>query len=179
MISLPILHFNDVYRVRPFKLVPTSPDTIDVSQWAAMVNDVRDKWQQRPDGKREGLLLFSGDVFAPSTESSVTRGSHMVWCSLQCLPLESIRSPLRVPGARHERDRSGRLPHRYLYNPNAHEHLSLTRLQATMILISVSSGGRVLSGQLLILSRSAGYPHLTSLLLDSTYVSLGSMPPRL
>ena len=29
-------------------------------------------------GKREGLVLFSGDLFSPSTESSVTRGSHMV-----------------------------------------------------------------------------------------------------
>ncbi|KAI0928269.1 hypothetical protein AcW1_005566 [Taiwanofungus camphoratus] len=78
MTVLSILHFNDVYRVQPFKLSPKSPDTIDVTQWAAMLDDLRDQWPQRPDGKRDGLVLFSGDVFSPSVESSVTRGSHMV-----------------------------------------------------------------------------------------------------
>ncbi|KAH8107148.1 Metallo-dependent phosphatase [Cristinia sonorae] len=78
MVSLPILHFNDVYRVQPFKLTPSSKGTIDVTQFAAMLNDARDQWPERPDGHRDGLVLFSGDVFSPSTESSVTRGSHMV-----------------------------------------------------------------------------------------------------
>ena len=78
MVSVPILHFNDVYRVQPFKFIPTSPETIDVTQFAAMLDDLRDQWSDREDGKKEGLVLFSGDVFAPSVESSVTRGSHMV-----------------------------------------------------------------------------------------------------
>ena len=78
MATLNLLHFNDVYRVQPFKLNPKSPETIDVTQWASMLDDVRDQWPQRPDGKRDGLVLFSGDVFSPSVESSVTRGSHMV-----------------------------------------------------------------------------------------------------
>ncbi|KAI0085451.1 Metallo-dependent phosphatase [Irpex rosettiformis] len=78
MTSIPILHFNDVYRVQPFKFTPTSKETIDVTQWLAMLDDVRESWPSRDDGKRDGLVLFSGDIFAPSTESSVTRGSHMV-----------------------------------------------------------------------------------------------------
>ncbi|KAH9901135.1 Metallo-dependent phosphatase [Cubamyces lactineus] len=78
MITLNLLHFNDVYRVQPFKVHPKSPETIDVTQWAAMLDDIRDQWSLRPDGKRDGLVLFSGDVFSPSVESSVTRGSHMV-----------------------------------------------------------------------------------------------------
>ncbi|KAL4253855.1 5'-nucleotidase family protein [Abortiporus biennis] len=78
MVSLPIAHFNDVYRVQPFKVVPTKPETIDVTQFAAMLDDVYEGWTPREDGKREGLVLFSGDVFSPSVESSVTRGSHMV-----------------------------------------------------------------------------------------------------
>ncbi|KAI0807271.1 Metallo-dependent phosphatase [Fomes fomentarius] len=78
MSTLKIAHFNDVYRVQPFKLSSKSPETIDVTQWAAMLDDVREKWPERPDGKRDGLVLFSGDVFSPSVESSVTRGSHMV-----------------------------------------------------------------------------------------------------
>ncbi|KAI0670630.1 Metallo-dependent phosphatase [Trametes maxima] len=76
--TLNLLHFNDVYRVQPFKLRPKSPETIDVTQWTAMLDDVQGKWPERSDGKREGLVLFSGDVFSPSVESSVTRGSHMV-----------------------------------------------------------------------------------------------------
>ena len=83
MVTLPVLHFNDVYRVQPFKASPHSTGTIDVTQWAAMLEDVRDTWPERTDGKRDGLVLFSGDVFAPSTESSVTRGSHMVCHELE------------------------------------------------------------------------------------------------
>lgn len=75
---LPIIHFNDVYRVQPFKVDPKSSETIDVTQFAAMLDDVRDSWAQRQDGARDGLVLFSGDVFSPSVESSVSRGSHMV-----------------------------------------------------------------------------------------------------
>ncbi|KAH9484179.1 Trifunctional nucleotide phosphoesterase protein YfkN [Psilocybe cubensis] len=75
-ITLPILHFNDVYRVTPQKISRT--ESIDVTQFAALVDDIRNNWPNRPDGKKDGLLLFSGDVFSPSVESSVTRGSHMV-----------------------------------------------------------------------------------------------------
>lgn len=78
MTSLPIAHFNDVYRTRPFKYDPQSPETIDVTQFAATLDDVHDGWHRREDGSRDGLVLFSGDVFSPSVESSVTRGSHMV-----------------------------------------------------------------------------------------------------
>ncbi|KAF8184960.1 Metallo-dependent phosphatase-like protein [Mycena galopus ATCC 62051] len=76
--SLNILHFNDVYRCAPQKLAPNSPDTIDVTQFGALLDSLRAQWNELPDGKRDGLVLFSGDVFSPSVESSVTRGSHMV-----------------------------------------------------------------------------------------------------
>lgn len=78
MSQLPILHWNDVYRVRPQKISPTSSETIDVTQFAGLLDDIRDQWPLRDDGKRDGLSLFSGDVFSPSVDSSVTRGSHMV-----------------------------------------------------------------------------------------------------
>ncbi|KAF7359391.1 Trifunctional nucleotide phosphoesterase protein YfkN [Mycena sanguinolenta] len=76
--SLNILHFNDVYRCAPQKLAPNSPDTIDVTQFGALLDGLRAQWKELPDGTRDGLVLFSGDVFSPSVESSVTRGSHMV-----------------------------------------------------------------------------------------------------
>lgn len=78
MSQLPILHWNDVYRVRPQKISPTSSETIDVTQFAGLLDDIRNQWPLRDDGQRDGLSLFSGDVFSPSVDSSVTRGSHMV-----------------------------------------------------------------------------------------------------
>lgn len=77
--SIPLLHFNDAYRVQPQKLSSKSPDAIDVTQFAQMVSDIRDSWGE---SSKEGLVLFSGDLFAPSVESSVTRGTHMVCISL-------------------------------------------------------------------------------------------------
>ncbi|KAF5391758.1 hypothetical protein D9757_001710 [Collybiopsis confluens] len=70
--TLHIAHFNDVYRVGLQKLSSHSLDTIDVTQFAAGLQDIRERWSG------DGLVLFSGDVFSPSVESSVTRGSHMV-----------------------------------------------------------------------------------------------------
>jgi len=84
MQQLPILHWNDVYRVTPQKIFPGSNETIDVTQFAVLLNDIRDRWASRPDGRRDGLALFSGDLFSPSVESSVTRGSHMV-CWTSCV----------------------------------------------------------------------------------------------
>ena len=78
MFKLPILHWNDAYRVSPQKISPNSGGTIDVTQFGALLHDIREQWPDLPDGKKDGLVLFSGDVFSPSIESSVTRGSHMV-----------------------------------------------------------------------------------------------------
>ena len=76
--TLCLLHFNDVYRVTPQKISSNPLETIDVTQFTALLHDLRDQWDLRDDGNRDGLVLFSGDVFSPSIESSVTRGSHMV-----------------------------------------------------------------------------------------------------
>jgi hypothetical protein len=75
MTRLSLIHFNDVYRVQPQKLSSRSPETIDVTQFAALLDDIRDSWANQ---SKDGLVLFSGDLFSPSVESSVTRGSHMV-----------------------------------------------------------------------------------------------------
>ncbi|OAX31679.1 Metallo-dependent phosphatase [Rhizopogon vinicolor AM-OR11-026] len=72
-----ITHFNDVYRVTAQKFSKSSSETINVSNFGGLLNSVRAQWETRPDGKKEGLTLFSGDAFSPSMESSVTRGSHM------------------------------------------------------------------------------------------------------
>ncbi|KAH8829650.1 Metallo-dependent phosphatase-like protein [Flagelloscypha sp. PMI_526] len=72
--KLSILHWNDVYRVGPQKLDPKSSETIDVTQFAQQLIDRRAQWSE----DTAGLSLFSGDLFSPSVETSVTRGSHMV-----------------------------------------------------------------------------------------------------
>ncbi|KAF8582061.1 Metallo-dependent phosphatase [Ramaria rubella] len=67
--SLRIFHFNDVYRVTPQKLPSGS---ISVTQFAHLLETLSSTNDATP------LLLFSGDVFSPSIESTITRGSHMV-----------------------------------------------------------------------------------------------------
>ncbi|KIJ34629.1 hypothetical protein M422DRAFT_213016 [Sphaerobolus stellatus SS14] len=67
--SLRILHFNDVYRVTPQK---TPQGNISVTQFAQLLSSRANATQER------ALVLFSGDAFSPSVESTVTRGSHMV-----------------------------------------------------------------------------------------------------
>ena len=88
--TLSILHFNDVYRVTPQKISSNPLETIDVTQFTALLHDLRDQWALREDGNRDGLVLFSGDVFSPSIESSVTRGSHMVIFAVYYSTLVSI-----------------------------------------------------------------------------------------
>lgn len=77
MSQLSIVHWNDVYRISPQKVSPDGA-TVDVTQFAAVLDDIRRKWAVRPDGARDGISLFSGDLFSPSLEGTVTRGSHMV-----------------------------------------------------------------------------------------------------
>lgn len=101
---LPILHFNDVYRVT--QTSRAMGGTITADQFAAKISALRGAWGEESrsldflvaqDGQEKrrkdqqpllGLVLFSGDVFNPSIESSVTRGEHMVdvlnACSIDC-----------------------------------------------------------------------------------------------
>lgn len=97
--SLRLLHFNDgifhvlsterktqtnirtvqVYRVTPQK---TSSGTISVSQFAYLLSSLTSKASPPSvpgtEAPEKPLLFFSGDVFSPSVESTITRGSHMV-----------------------------------------------------------------------------------------------------
>ncbi|KAG8923518.1 hypothetical protein FRC00_006158 [Tulasnella sp. 408] len=72
---LNLVHFNDVYRVTPQK-VPGTSGKIDVTQFAELLDSIRNSWPKTTttqDAKtvEDGLVLFSGDVFSPSIESSV------------------------------------------------------------------------------------------------------------
>lgn len=87
-VNLPLLAFNDVYRVKqrwvaqpgsPADPKATAESEIRVGQFAKLVESFRDRWPtQAGTDTKDGLFLFAGDVFSPSVESSVTRGSHMV-----------------------------------------------------------------------------------------------------
>lgn len=77
---LNIAHFNDVYQVSDQKIhVNNQAETINVNKFATLLTDITAKWHSTGDDKsKNGLIVFSGDLFSPSVESSVTRGNHMV-----------------------------------------------------------------------------------------------------
>lgn len=73
-----------------------SDSLLGADQFAAKINEIRQTWQEEgqecqrsvPSSPfewaehqkrdRNGLCIFSGDLFNPSVESSITRGAHMV-----------------------------------------------------------------------------------------------------
>lgn len=73
-----------------------SEKALGADQFAAKINAIRETWGekdqqcQRPvpsepfawdehaKRDRKGLCVFSGDLYNPSVESSITRGAHMV-----------------------------------------------------------------------------------------------------
>ncbi|KAK4156079.1 Metallo-dependent phosphatase-like protein [Chaetomidium leptoderma] len=70
--DLRILHYNDVYHLDPSSAEPVG----GIGRFVTVCNEYRDA--ERFQGQPELVTLFSGDVFNPSLESSVTKGSHMV-----------------------------------------------------------------------------------------------------
>ncbi|CCF53628.1 related to 5`-nucleotidase precursor [Ustilago hordei] len=101
-ITIPIIHFNDIYRVR--QKDKKTGGTIGADQFAAKIQSIRQSWGELSNlsnlppppssssnlgtsrdwsahsnsRERKGLVLFSGDLYSPSVESSVTRGTHLV-----------------------------------------------------------------------------------------------------
>jgi 5'-nucleotidase len=74
---LNIAHFNDVYQVSDQKIhIGSQEETIDVTKFATLLDNITVKWKR--SDVSNGLIIFSGDLFSPSTESSITRGRHMV-----------------------------------------------------------------------------------------------------
>lgn len=81
MTLVPLLHCNDVYRVTQ---TDSKGNKIGADQFAYKVQKLREQWpktikdESQDSNQKDGLMLFSGDVFSPSVESSVTRGVHMI-----------------------------------------------------------------------------------------------------
>lgn len=69
-----LLHFNDVYHLDASSAEPVG----GISRFMTAVNEYRNDERYQGKGKPELVTLFSGDVFNPSLESSITKGSHMV-----------------------------------------------------------------------------------------------------
>lgn len=78
MSKLSICHFNDVYRVTPQKVSPTSSETIDVTQFAAMLDGIREQWPERADGKRDGEFALV-DVTETLSDHSFNRACIIFW----------------------------------------------------------------------------------------------------
>ncbi|KAL2267945.1 hypothetical protein VTJ83DRAFT_5222 [Remersonia thermophila] len=70
--DLRILHFNDVYHLDSSSSEPAG----GVARFVSVCKEYRDA--DRFQGQPRLVTLFSGDVFNPSLESSITKGSHMV-----------------------------------------------------------------------------------------------------
>ncbi|KAB5588409.1 hypothetical protein CTheo_8146 [Ceratobasidium theobromae] len=104
--KLQVIHFNDVYQLtRPKlkadkenenKLVPDmkvidpkgniSDTSSHIILFYEKIKSIRDKWEENSSNEPEGLVLFSGDLFSPSVESSVTCGSNMVHLMNEIVP---------------------------------------------------------------------------------------------
>lgn len=86
-VRIPILHANDVYRVRQKVSTPDGPKDYYADQFVSRAHAVRSQWPSAASGQADdlpGLSLFSGDVFNPSVESVITRGEHMI-CVLNAI----------------------------------------------------------------------------------------------
>ncbi|KAJ5884647.1 hypothetical protein N7495_009157 [Penicillium taxi] len=70
--DLRLLHYNDVYHVSSGSAEPIG----GISRFQSIVNYYRS--DQRFADQPDILTFFSGDVFNPSIESTVTKGKHMV-----------------------------------------------------------------------------------------------------
>ncbi|KAI9737446.1 MAG: hypothetical protein M1834_009600 [Cirrosporium novae-zelandiae] len=70
--DLRLVHFNDVYHVEAGSAEPVG----GVARFQSLINHY--KADAKFAGQPELLTFFSGDVFNPSLESSVTKGRHMV-----------------------------------------------------------------------------------------------------
>ncbi|KAJ3576504.1 hypothetical protein NP233_g387 [Leucocoprinus birnbaumii] len=71
--TLNIAHFNDVYRISEHDHRQTK-ESVDVTKFASLLNDITSEWD---GGNQSGITVFSGDLFFPSRESSLSRGGHM------------------------------------------------------------------------------------------------------
>lgn len=131
-----------------------------------MLDNIRDQWPTLQDGTKDGLSLFSGDVFSPSVESSVTRGSHMVCLSF---PLKYVIH-LLILGPNHEWTCPRRISHGYLHPSSKIDwQCSSFVSKETTILISVcrNDNSDAFSPHVFAL---LGYPHLSKLIKDTTFV---------
>ena len=68
MRKIQILHFNDVYHLSPRKSEPVG----GAARFATVIKEFRAKY-----GPDSSCVLFSGDLFNPSVESSISKGKHM------------------------------------------------------------------------------------------------------
>ncbi|KAH6612832.1 Metallo-dependent phosphatase-like protein [Chaetomium sp. MPI-SDFR-AT-0129] len=67
-----LLHYNDVYHLDPSSAEPAG----GVARFITVCKEYREA--DRFKGQPDLVTLFSGDVFNPSLESSITKGRHMV-----------------------------------------------------------------------------------------------------
>ena len=69
--DLRLLHYNDVYHLDPASAEPVG----GISRFITVCKEYQEA--KRFQGQSKLLTLFSGDVFNPSLESSITKGAYL------------------------------------------------------------------------------------------------------
>ncbi|KAI0241879.1 hypothetical protein L0F63_004273 [Massospora cicadina] len=69
-----ILHFNDVYHIEEGRVEPVGGAARFKGELSRVFSTLK---RDAPLSTDEPLVLFSGDAFNPSTQSTITKGSHM------------------------------------------------------------------------------------------------------
>lgn len=92
-----LIHYNDVYHIDSSSSEPVG----GVARFVSMCKEYRDGQQFK--GQPDVVTLFSGDVFNPSLESSVTKGSSQHLVPFSWKELTFSREP-HGPPSQHDRD---------------------------------------------------------------------------
>lgn len=82
--DLRLVHYNDVYHLDPSSAEPVG----GAARFVTLVNEYRS--HERYQGQPALLTLFSGDVFNPSLESSITKGRQSSTTTRGCSTRKGI-----------------------------------------------------------------------------------------
>ncbi|KXN90365.1 hypothetical protein AN958_04316 [Leucoagaricus sp. SymC.cos] len=86
MTTLRIAHFNNAYQVSDRKIHVDGQETVNVAKFVTSWARVTSKWEDRNDGKKDGLVIFSGGpVFSLHRELNRPRKVY-------------VRTPVPPPG---------------------------------------------------------------------------------
>ncbi len=97
--SLRLIHYNDVYHLDPSSAEPVG----GIARFVSVCKEYREG--EKYQGQPELVTLFSGDVFNPSLESSITKGEPLTMYPSLTLPASDLCSHRQSHGPSPQPDR--------------------------------------------------------------------------